>query len=339
MVSLARSRSPRAAILAVIATICAAVTLTLTQTLALSPAQAQQVFDQGHVDAFYVTADDGQLHLKLKEDVTGSGVIHDGGDVVLRVNQSAWTDTTEGVAGIGAPTYFLPQTQRADVVWPGWDTQNAGAAGFESVDFHFESVAGPGEVYIFETAGFGDIYPVTNSGALSLGSGEVINQPYPAHRHVNWAFSQPGTYTMTVSAHSNGQASESVTYTWSVGDADAPAPQPQAEGEGGAGEDSPGQAVSPQARDRGSATTSGSGPTPQSAKADKAGQPRGGNQTTKAQAPNQPQARDEAQSPQQQQVAATGHPMLTVGIAILGVGLLVLGLGIARLVASLTERR
>ncbi|NTS21791.1 cell surface protein, partial [Bacteroides fragilis] len=73
--------------------------------------------------------------------------------------------------------------------------------------------SGPGAVYVFETTGFGDIESVTDSGDLELRSGEVINQPYPAHRHVNWAFSEPGTYTMTVQASSNGDTSNKVTYS------------------------------------------------------------------------------------------------------------------------------
>ena len=88
----------------------------------------------------------------------------------------------------------------------------------------FLEVTGPGDVFIFETAGFGDIQPVTDAGELDLVSGVVINQAYPAHRHVNWAFSEPGIYTMTVQAESNGDTSNQVTYTWDVGDGDA-APQ------------------------------------------------------------------------------------------------------------------
>ena len=191
-------------------------------SMPLAAAQAQETeFDSGHVDVFYVTAPDGQLSLSMKEDITGSEVERPGDDVVLRVNENAWSDATESVDAIGTPTYSLPQTQKSDIIWPGWDTQKAQQAGYKDVDLNFVDVSGPGAVYIFETTGFGDIESVTDSGDLELRSGEVINQPYPAHRHVNWAFSEPGTYTMTVQASSNGDTSNKVTYTWSVGDGEA----------------------------------------------------------------------------------------------------------------------
>lgn len=183
-----------------------------------------EVFDSGHVDAFYVTAPDGELTLSLKEDITGSGVVHPGNDVTLKVTEEAWNDATERIAGIGTPTYYLPQTQDSSLLWPGWDTQPAQSAGYKDVDLEFVEVTGPGDIFVFETAGFGDIQPVTEEGALDLVSGDVINQAYPAHRHVNWAFTDPGIYTMTVQAVSNGDASNQVTYTWDVGDGEM-APQ------------------------------------------------------------------------------------------------------------------
>lgn len=183
-----------------------------------------EVFDSGHVDAFYVTAPDGELTLSLKEDITGSGVVHPGNDVTLKVTEEAWNDATERIDGIEIPTYYLPQTQDSSLLWPGWDTQPAQSAGYKDVDLEFVEVTGPGDIFVFETAGFGDIQPVTEEGALDLVSGDVINQAYPAHRHVNWAFTDPGIYTMTVQAVSNGDASNQVTYTWDVGDGEM-APQ------------------------------------------------------------------------------------------------------------------
>lgn len=205
-----------------------AATASLSLMLMASPVPTAlaegEVFDSGHVDAFYVTAPDGELTLSLKEDITGSGVVHPGNDVTLKVTEEAWNDATERIDGIGTPTYYLPQTQDSSLLWPGWDTQPAQSAGYKDVDLEFVEVTGPGDIFVFETAGFGDIQPVTVEGALDLVSGDVINQAYPAHRHVNWAFTDPGIYTMTVQAVSNGDASNQVTYTWDVGDGEM-APQ------------------------------------------------------------------------------------------------------------------
>jgi len=184
----------------------------------------EEVFDSGHIDAFFVTAPDGQLHLSMQEDVTGSHVERPGDDVLLKVVDSAWSDVTENVPEIGQPTYFLPQTQDPNLIWPGWDTQPARNGGFSNIDLEFTNISGPGSVYVFETSGFGGVDSVTNSGSLELTSGEVINQPNPAHRHVNWAFSEAGTYEMTVQASSNGSTSNQVTYTWEVGEGGDPSP-------------------------------------------------------------------------------------------------------------------
>ncbi|MCZ9307935.1 choice-of-anchor M domain-containing protein [Corynebacterium sp. c8Ua_181] len=230
------SSSPRRTLLrrryiSVLAAVFAAVLAFFSPGAALA---FDEVFDSGHVDAFYVTAPSGKLHLSMKEDITGSGVPRSGDDVALKVVEDAWSDATEAVPEIGQPTYFLPQTQDQRIIWPGWDTQPARDGGFDNVDLEFAEVSGPGSVYVFETSGFGDVKAVTDSGSMELTSGEVINQPIPAHRHVNWAFSEAGAYTMTVRAHSNGESSNAVTYTWEVGDSGDASTSGRAADSGGA---------------------------------------------------------------------------------------------------------
>ena len=210
--------------------------LVLCWVAAFAPTALAQTFDRGHVDVFYVTSHGGELSLSMKEDITGGGVQRPGDDVVLHVSDAAWSEATAGVDGIGQATYFLPQSQNHDVIWPGWDTQPVAADGYQAVDFNFQDVSGPGEVYIFETEGFGGIKSVTNDGSYNLRTGSVINQPYPAHKHINWAFTHPGTYQMTVYASANGQSSNAVTYTWQVGGEAGDAPAPAAPGGHGGGQ-------------------------------------------------------------------------------------------------------
>ncbi|MDO5031484.1 choice-of-anchor M domain-containing protein [Corynebacterium sp.] len=307
----------------------------------LPAAQAQeQIFDSGHVDAFYVTAPGGELTLSLKEDITGHGVEHAGGDVVLAVSEQAWSSATENIPDIGAPTYFLPQTQQAGILWPGWDTQAAQEAGYRDVDLDFLDVSGPGAVYAFETAGFGDIQAVTSSGSMELASGDAINQPYPAHRHINWAFSEPGTYTMTVQASSNGDASNEVTYTWQVGDAAASA-DAVLDDATSAGAD-PNSDATPGAADGSAGTVRGAA----------AGTGAGAQRNSAAQRDSQHQAAEKkragaAPHPAQQGLrhgagqedpeaagyyyAAEQRDLLPWGVGLAGLGMLALGLAIARL--------
>ncbi|VEH81987.1 surface-anchored protein [Corynebacterium kutscheri] len=215
-----------------------AVPLTLTLVFGTTPthtpyplspigyAHAQSVtLDHGHVDAFAVSANGQSILLALKEDVTGNHVTRAPEDVILKVNQSAYTEATNNVAGIGRPTYYLPQTQDPQLLWPGWDTTHVREGGFEVVDIQFLDIQGPGNIFAFSQSAFGGASAVANSG-LALQSGSIIRQNSPSHVHVNWAFDAPGTYRMKVHATAytpNGGSAQSneATYTWVVGDGSA----------------------------------------------------------------------------------------------------------------------
>lgn len=200
--------------------VCAVVAVMGLFVLSLfAPAVSQNLrLSDGHVDAFTVTAEDGDLKLALKEDITGSGVLRAPESVVLVVADSAYSDATSAVPAVGGASYYLPQAQQSGLLWPGWDTLAAQSIA-QNIDLNFESVSGPGEVFLFENSGGGGVQSVTSDGSFSLSSGSVINQPFPAHRHVHWAFTQPGTYTMQVTATSGSLTSNTATYTWEVGSA------------------------------------------------------------------------------------------------------------------------
>jgi len=66
-ISRTRAHRPGSRIIAAVITALIAFFVPVTPALAFD-----EVFDSGHIDAFYVTAPDGQLHLSMQEDVTGS---------------------------------------------------------------------------------------------------------------------------------------------------------------------------------------------------------------------------------------------------------------------------
>ncbi|MCT1449579.1 TIGR03773 family transporter-associated surface protein [Corynebacterium sp. p3-SID1194] len=205
-----------------------AVTLVVSGVLALAAGAghanaAELTLDSGHVDVFHVSADGGNLKLDLREDVTGQHVTHDPADVLLEVGENTRTDATADVAEIGESGYLLPQTQDPDKLWPGWDTNDVKSSGFDAVDITFEEVDGPGEVYLFQEKGFGDVASVLADGELTLESGSVIEQSEPSHVHTNWLFTEPGTYTMTVKAVADDAESNEATYTWQVSEGDGSA--------------------------------------------------------------------------------------------------------------------
>ncbi|WP_051259476.1 TIGR03773 family transporter-associated surface protein [Schaalia suimastitidis] len=199
------------------------------------PAGVDTVLDSGHVDLFTLKAGaDKSISLKVTEDVTGQRVVRDPSAVLLRVKESAWQTLDAAVLPQGVPTqaYFLPQAQDnvRGLVWPGWDTMEARSAGLEKTTFDV-SYTGPkdGRISMWLAGAFTGFESRLADGGYTLNpQGSQIVQSFPAHTHVNWAFSHAGRYTLTVRAtasSSDGATqvhSEPVTYTIDVGKVQCP---------------------------------------------------------------------------------------------------------------------
>lgn len=199
-----------------------------------APAGTTATLDRGHADIFDLTADaSGTLTLRIKEDATGSGVMREPEQTLLAVNKSTLTQIPASVSqATGAPTaaYLLGQSgdNQATVLWPGWDTLGVTAGGYDAARFHI-SYTGPdnGRIYAFTSSFTEGTKAVTNDGSFDLApEGDDIDQPYAAHKHVNWLFTRAGRYTLTVQASAwtpgNTGAANAVaparTYTIDVAD-------------------------------------------------------------------------------------------------------------------------
>lgn len=202
--------------------------------LRTAPAGTTATLDRGHADIFDLTSDaSGTLTLRIKEDATGSGVMREPEQTLLAVNKSTLTQIPASVSqATGAPTaaYLLGQSgdNQATVLWPGWDTLGVTAGGYDAARFHI-SYTGPenGRIYAFTSSFTEGTKAVTNDGSFDLApEGDDIDQPYAAHKHVNWLFTRAGRYTLTVQASAwtpgNTGAANAVaparTYTIDVGD-------------------------------------------------------------------------------------------------------------------------
>ncbi|TCD54376.1 anchored repeat ABC transporter, substrate-binding protein [Alloscardovia theropitheci] len=185
--------------------------------------------DRGHADIFNVSLkNNAEVELNLKEDVTGTGVIHQPEDVLLRVNRQAYyAHLPQSITDIvkAQSAYVLPQTQDSRVLWPGWDTQEIASAGYESAAFDI-SYTGPrdGRIAMWIHDAFaGAQSRLVDKSFILKPSGSTILQPYPAHSHANWAFTKPGRYVLKVRARifdkNRAQLMSKVrTYTIDVGD-------------------------------------------------------------------------------------------------------------------------
>ena len=173
-----------------------------------APAGTTATLDRGHADIFDLTSDaSGALTLRIKEDATGSGVMREPEQTLLAVNKSTLTQIPDAVSqatGAPAAAYLLGQSgdNQATVLWPGWDTLGVAAGGYDAARFHI-SYTGPadGRIYAFTSSLTEGTKAVTNDGSFDLApGGDDIDQPYAAHKHVNWLFTRAGRYTLTVQA-------------------------------------------------------------------------------------------------------------------------------------------
>ena len=173
-----------------------------------APAGTTATLDRGHADIFDLTSDvSGTLTLRIKEDATGSGVMREPEQTLLAVNKSTLTQIPASVSqATGAPSaaYLLGQSgdNQATVLWPGWDTLGVTAGGYDAARFHI-SYTGPadGRIYAFTSSFTEGTKAVTNDGSFDLApEGDDVDQPYAAHKHVNWLFTRAGRYTLTVQA-------------------------------------------------------------------------------------------------------------------------------------------
>ena len=199
-----------------------------------APAGTTATLDRGHADIFDLTSDaSGALTLRIKEDAKGSGVMREPEQTLLAVNKSTLTKIPASVSqatGAPAAAYLLGQSgdNQATVLWPGWDTLGVAAGGYDAARFHI-SYTGPadGRIYAFTSSFTEGMKAVTNDGSFDLApGGDDIDQPYAAHKHVNWLFTRAGRYTLTVQAsawtpgNTGAANAQSAVHTYTIDVAD-----------------------------------------------------------------------------------------------------------------------
>ena len=181
--------------------------------------------DNGHIDAFnLVLNEDDSPRLTLKEDVTGSHVMHEPESVELFVKPDALTQVpADYLPGLPEQIYHLPLTQDHNLIWPGWDTNRTALSGYTDVSIDVFGVSGPGRVSLYTSQGsFGGWRPILTHGGYHLPG--IIREPTPAHTHAQWVFSRKGVYVLSVRATAtNPSTGRSIStaihnYVFQVGD-------------------------------------------------------------------------------------------------------------------------
>ncbi|WP_314568195.1 TIGR03773 family transporter-associated surface protein [uncultured Actinomyces sp.] len=182
--------------------------VTTCNVMRTPPDGTTATLNRGHADIFDLTSDAaGALTLRIKEDATGSGVLREPEQTLLAIPASTLTQIPDAVSqttGAPAAAYLLGQSgdNQATVLWPGWDTLGIAAGGYDAARFHI-TYSGPadGRIYAFTSSFAEGLKAVTADGSYDLApGGDDIDQPYAAHKHVNWLFTRAGRYTLTVEA-------------------------------------------------------------------------------------------------------------------------------------------
>lgn len=156
---------------------------------------------RGHIDALAPQLVNDQLVMTVKDDTrlhSDEIVFRTPDSVTIQVSETARQPIPDGydfLGASGAPIWILPQTQDAELPWPGWSTEHPSMAGqFNGpVTFRLVSADGPGTLVMFHNVGFGQTKVLAST---TEGLPASWTEPVPAHVHTNWAFSEPGTYIL-----------------------------------------------------------------------------------------------------------------------------------------------
>lgn len=189
-----------------------------------APAPHQyRVLETEHSDTIATFWDDGDFTLGTKADVDGNlGVRFPADGILVHVNDLARYDSWPGaefVAPTGSTVWFAPQTRKDGMVWPGFSTESVPGGVLDGqITLTLDDMTGPGDVEVWTNDAFGGIQERLWSSDEDHKS---FSRPIGTHMHANWAFTQPGTYQLTVTASATavggGTVTDTKTYTFVAG--------------------------------------------------------------------------------------------------------------------------
>ncbi|MDR7381688.1 TIGR03773 family transporter-associated surface protein [Promicromonospora iranensis] len=180
----------------------------------------------GHFD-FGSMVRDGKLVAQVKDDRKQPSSWVDPATLTFKLGKAAEDEVPSGsefafLGTAGSTIWSVGQVQEDGVPWIGWNTQHPSLieAADGPVTFTLDGVDGPGQLGVYATGTFGGV-GAKSFGTLS-GFPKSMSVPLNQHVHANWAFTEAGVYSVTltqsVPLKSGGTASDSATLKFSVGD-------------------------------------------------------------------------------------------------------------------------
>ncbi|KKD05059.1 anchored repeat ABC transporter, substrate-binding protein [Streptomyces sp. WM6386] len=158
--------------------------------------------------------------------VFGNGLLLEEPGIMKMVHSNARKsapkiEIAEKLEQYGGKVMKLEEDLGLDVLWLGWAVEGEVAGDGSQVRTTATGLEGPGDlrVYLTDTLGRPKVYVDSGDG---FDDSDSFTLPPEAHTHVNWAFSEPGTYRLTVEGRTetlDGTTEEfgSGTFTFAVG--------------------------------------------------------------------------------------------------------------------------
>ncbi|MFO1498210.1 MAG: choice-of-anchor M domain-containing protein [Verrucomicrobiota bacterium] len=181
----------------------------------------------GHTDlAIDYDAGAGAWDFHVGSDTLGVEFAPD--EVVLKAKAAALTNVPPNASFLGpagSPVWILPQVQNEEVLYLGYGGDGIPDGVFvrNQVRVTLKSVTGPGNFFAYTLDSF--LNPVVSfNSADGISTNDVATVQGGGDTHLNWAFTQPGEYTVVLEASGTlavGNAVTSsgpVTFRFSVGD-------------------------------------------------------------------------------------------------------------------------
>lgn len=167
------------------------------------------IVTHGHQDMALVSA--GGAHTALFDETAPSP--RDSGTFAVRVADSLRQSLAPlGISDLPDSGWVLPQVQREDVPWLGFNTTEFDDADNTTLTMRLHS--GPGRVVAWQPVGLGDIETVLDSNSPDTG----WSFPARTHAHTGFVFTEQGAYSMTFTYTTAGGAAYDLDVVFLVGD-------------------------------------------------------------------------------------------------------------------------
>jgi surface-anchored protein len=175
-----------------------------------------KVLDAGHTDlALDYTPDEDAWDFHVGSDALEEG--YDADDVILQVNGDANTSIPPGplfafLGNSGDPVWILPQAQNPALLYLGYGGDGIPEDVFASnrIKVALKSVTGPGDFFSYSLDSFGNPHVLFNTRD-GISSNDVAAVQAGGDAHLNWAFTQPGDYKVTLQASGELDGAATVT--------------------------------------------------------------------------------------------------------------------------------